>query len=179
MKLMPSVDFILHIHSLKTKELCDTYPKRFKITTLKGRATKAANKFIELNAIKWDIVKEYAKFLKKPLTLSMFVPVDEKGNVLEEPNFNPIAVKIHKLEDKVKACEDAYNKAKSKVLFEDVYYCAELKSISTGVDYPNSGSIIAVYPNDNKEFCSMRYKTIEDLIPLDLTLTDHAKSLIF
>lgn len=30
-------------------------------------------------------VKNYAQFLKKPLTLGMFVPCDDKGNVLEEP----------------------------------------------------------------------------------------------
>ena len=32
-----------------------------------------------------DRVEAYAKFLKQPLTLGMFVPCDEEGNVLEEP----------------------------------------------------------------------------------------------
>lgn len=31
-------------------------------------------------------IYNYAKFLKQPLTLGMFVPCDEDGNILEEPN---------------------------------------------------------------------------------------------
>ncbi|MET3036589.1 hypothetical protein ABXT08_10830 [Chryseobacterium sp. NRRL B-14859] len=32
-----------------------------------------------------NLMNNYAIFLKKPLSLRMFVPVDEKGNVLKEP----------------------------------------------------------------------------------------------
>ncbi|MCT2409846.1 hypothetical protein NZD88_20020 [Chryseobacterium antibioticum] len=32
-----------------------------------------------------SLMKNYANFLRKPLTLGMFVPVDPKGNVLKEP----------------------------------------------------------------------------------------------
>ena len=60
---------------------------------------------------------EYAKFLKQPLTLGMFVPVDDQGNVLKEPKdeeFNWAFLEQKKI----------YDKAKEKVLFESV----ELKS---------------------------------------------------
>ena len=48
-----------------------------------------------------DKIMSYAHFLKQPLTIGMFVPCDEDGNVLEEC-------------DKIKE----YRKAKEKVLFE-------------------------------------------------------------
>ena len=32
-----------------------------------------------------DLIVNYKNFLKQPLTLGMFVPCDEEGNVLEEP----------------------------------------------------------------------------------------------
>ena len=57
-------------------------------------------------------VFEYAHFLKQPLTLGMFVPCDDDGNVLEIPtkeNSNNTIDHDSKLMD--------YNDAKSKVLF--------------------------------------------------------------
>lgn len=53
----------------------------------------------------FTIVKNYAKFLRQPLTLSMFVPCDENGNVLNDPGLIP----GYELE--------RYRKAKEKVLF--------------------------------------------------------------
>ena len=52
--------------------------------------------------------KQYAHFLKQPLKLGMFVPCDEKGNILEDPGLIP----SYKLE--------IYRKAKDRVLFEGV-----------------------------------------------------------
>lgn len=54
------------------------------------------------------IIKKYADFLKQPLKLEMFVPCDEKGNVLKEPSLVP----SYELE--------IYRKAKEKVLFEGI-----------------------------------------------------------
>jgi hypothetical protein len=39
--------------------------------------------YADLQTLK--LMKNYANFLKKPLHLGMFVPVDENGNVLKEP----------------------------------------------------------------------------------------------
>lgn len=59
----------------------------------------------------------YANFLKQPLTISMFVPCDDEGNVLEEPeNYNVYVNDIkHYLSDT--NC-NLYHESKSKVLFE-------------------------------------------------------------
>ena len=60
-------------------------------------------------------VTNYAKFLKQPLELWMFVPCDENGNVLEDIIGNGM---IHNYSEKVKQ----YEQAKDKVLFEGFEY---------------------------------------------------------
>lgn len=57
-----------------------------------------------------SLIISYANFLSQPLTLSMFAPCDEEGNVLEEPNRS-----THTNEE----CE-TYKAAKERVLFEGV-----------------------------------------------------------
>lgn len=54
-------------------------------------------------------VSNYANFLKQPLELEMFVPVDEEGNVFEEPIETVGGVELY---------SEKYQKAKEKVLFE-------------------------------------------------------------
>ena len=57
-----------------------------------------------------DSIFNYAKFLKQPLTLGMFMPCDEEGNVLKEPyevyddeteEFIDYMVDFHEAKDKV------------------------------------------------------------------------------
>ncbi len=62
----------------------------------------------------------YAKFLKQPLKLEMFVPVDEDGNFLEEPEQFKEWIKsdhyFNASESVTHECR-MYKKAKEKVLF--------------------------------------------------------------
>ena len=62
------------------------------------------------------IIENYAKFLKQPLKLEMFVPCDDDGNILENPDET-----IYKEKDKECYGWDMidYEKAKEKVLFEN------------------------------------------------------------
>lgn len=65
--------------------------------------------------LSYENILRYAKFLKQHLELWMFVPCDEKGNVLEEKSiFNTTD------EDYIFDSEafDNYKKAKERVLFE-------------------------------------------------------------
>ena len=69
--------------------------------------------FINTELISLEKIRNYAKFLKQPLKLEMFVPCDEDGNVLEKP------------ENYIEGYDDAYNdeiynylRAKEKVLFK-------------------------------------------------------------
>lgn len=56
----------------------------------------------------WNIVINYANFLKQPLKLWIFVPCDENGNVLEKPICQEYALANQK-----------YQQAKERCLFEN------------------------------------------------------------
>jgi len=92
-------------------------------------------------------IHNYAKFLKQPLELRMFVPCDENGNVLEKPNAGMFGY------DHV---YNNYNKAQERVLFEGFKVKGDFW-LSNGELYID------------EEFCEN--KTIEDLIDFDVTLT--------
>ena len=66
-----------------------------------------------------DYIHNYAKFLKQTLKLEMFVPCDENGNVLEEPQMRPERNSFDE-EDMDYDAQELYDyiKAKEKVLFE-------------------------------------------------------------
>lgn len=87
---------------------------------------KSKQKFREFG---WVCIK-YARFLKQPLKLEMFVPVDEEGNLLEEPEQFKEWIKsdhyFNASESVTHQCR-MYKKAKEKVLFEfNNKYSAEL-----------------------------------------------------
>lgn len=66
-------------------------------------------------------ILNYARFLKQPLKLEMFVPCDEDGNVLEEPKgWSNGECDIYDC-CSICCCEQ-YKKAKEKVLFEGFEY---------------------------------------------------------
>ena len=108
----------------------------------------------------YDKIVRYANFLKQPLTLGMFIPCDEKGNVLENPKR-----KVLELSDgtcgyvtNINAF-DKYLQAKERVLFEGF----ELKD----------GFIIM----SDKQFLDtskLKNKTVENLINQHYTLTESA-----
>lgn len=89
MKLISMTDFVLHESFGVGNEIID-----------KG--------------IFYNKCRDYANFLKQPLTLGMFVPCDEGGNVLEQP------CDVMNTD----GCRDCacrvYKKSKEKVLFENV-----------------------------------------------------------
>lgn len=55
----------------------------------------------------------YANFLKQPLELGMFVPCDEDGNILEEPDCN-LDIRMVEMKE--------YQQAKERCLFEKSKY---------------------------------------------------------
>lgn len=65
-----------------------------------------------------DLVN-YAKFLKQPLKLEMFVPCDEEGDILEKPeNYEQ---RLPNMMTEYNNEIYTYNQAKAKVLFEGFY----------------------------------------------------------
>ena len=107
-----------------------------------------------------DKVWEYANFLKQPLELWMFIPCDEKGNVLEEPESLKGFYETHSdgmiQEAKLRK---QYYEAKDRVLFE-------------GFQISTKGSI-SIRLN-NIEHILAGFKSIEELVKYNLTLTESA-----
>lgn len=135
-----------------------------------------ANKKVKINEVTLETlaksankIYKYAKFLKTPLTLGIFIPVDEAGNVLE---------KYHDLDNK----NILYNEAKEKILFEG--FIPDLREI-TGTIYFDSLEIdrteLIIYrPGINFTNSQGKViKTIEDLCSIKgLKLTETAKKQI-
>lgn len=118
----------------------------------------------------YDRIVNYTKFLRQPLTLSMFVPVDENGNVLTEPdsdNYEDGIVYYEKL--------NKYVEAKEKVLFEGFEVGYDGASIIS-VD-PVSEDLPRLSFDKNDGDCRP-YKTVEDLVQYGLPLTPSALKLI-
>ena len=103
--------------------------------------------------------------LKQPLTLGQFVPCDEDGNVLEEPNND------FRGHENYSKRLDIYNEAKSRVLFEGFEIMlhdsgrksAHFKKMINPIWETDRGTNIFVP--------ALGLKTIQDLVPYNLTLT--------
>ena len=97
------------------------------VFAIKEKEPKAKNfsSFSEISNYEKESYKKiinYAKFLKQPLKLEMFVPCDEDENVLGEPEIYSQWVRENfndelENEERINQCKD-YHQAKEKVLFE-------------------------------------------------------------
>lgn len=80
--------------------------------------------YADLQTLK--LMNNYATFLKKPLTLEMFVPVDDNGNILKEPrNYTSWKSLKHNKKESGSGTENTvfeeyaiYRKAERKCLFD-------------------------------------------------------------
>ncbi|KIC63943.1 hypothetical protein [Chryseobacterium taiwanense] len=136
--------------------------------------------YADLQTLK--LMKNYANFLKKPLHLGMFVPVDEKGNVLKEPkNYASWKTLEH----------NSKGETNDTSVFEEyrIYQAAEQHCLFKGfkVDYNGYSRvrIVATYNTSielsfNKTDLSfLSFQDVESLISLhDIYLTRTALRLI-
>lgn len=126
-------------------------------------------------------IHNYAKLLPTPLTLGMFVPVDDDGNVLEEPEYydkwlTPNKFSYTGLEfDSWKECCSIYKKALSNVLFDGFEITDESEGKSELWRLSNEDGFCLLFSNFYDRTKSLNLKTIEDLIPFKLKLTDNFK----
>ena len=67
----------------------------------------------------YERINKYANFLKQPLTLGMFVPCDDDGNVLEDLDSSILAPNYEDWQE--------YQKAQSKVLFNGFVFTESQK----------------------------------------------------
>ena len=119
---------------------------------------------VESKTMKLSKIADYANFLKKPLTLGMFVPCDDDGNVLAEP----LHIELYEGSTYDVDCK-IYEIAKSKVLFTG--FNSALNSENCQISVINNSfraSIIyeRYYPSQQEKL-----KIIEDLISYNLDLS--------
>ena len=126
----------------------------------------------------YDKVFNYATFLKQPLQLGFFVPCDENGNVLEEPQIKEEEIDEHTTQIFAQYQYDL-DKAKEKVLFEGFkiydyklnvfFYLGRRKTLS--------------YDKKRKDFITigLLLETVEDLINISsqIKLSQTALNSIF
>lgn len=121
----------------------------------------------EYDNMMWDSfnkINRYAEFLKQPLTLSMFVPCDEHGNVLEQPTAEN---SLNTIDHDSKLID--YNDAKLKVLFKNFTFSRKTKNAFFLLEFGVYTHVI-----DRKI-----PKTVESIISNDdLELTDTAIKMI-
>lgn len=105
---------------------------------------------------------KYADFLRQPLTLGMFVPVDEEGDVLKNPHARDEDAGTEKEELQIE-----FNNALEKVLFEGF----ELK----GTSITDGNNDVYFMGNDGKfrKHCLMS-DTVEYMVYWKLELTPSA-----
>lgn len=109
---------------------------------------------------------KYARLLKQPLELWMFVPCDEDGNILEVPDNHEFYMEQFKGEfNDYYSQSYEYEKAKERCLFEGFKFLEGNKK---------------VFHVENKKgpvgigFRNGYYKTVEDIICTETTLTPTA-----
>ena len=97
----------------------------------------------------FNSLEKYATFLRQPLKLEMFVPCDEDGDILEEPEYyeQQLPNMMTEYNDEIYR----YKQAKEKVLFEgfkpyEDYECAKYEEVYV-----------------DEEVCDGKF-TVEDLI---------------
>lgn len=93
----------------------------------------------------------YANFLKQPLKLEMFVPVDEEGNFMEEP-----------LQEHYTDCNEEQN-AKDWLYNLEKYEQAKEKVLFEGIDLDTA-----------KYHCERNVRTIEYFTSFNVELTPNA-----
>lgn len=117
----------------------------------------------------WEIVKDYAKFLKLPMIASQFVPVDEEGNVLFDKEWKSFEGNMSDLE----IILEKHKIAKNKVLFKG-FEAVEIKNNEVTIKEIESGQIYYIPLKENT------YQTIENpVLRHEHELSDYAISLIF
>ena len=160
--LIPMTDFVLRINEIE-KEI-DQFFDSWRMKQLR-------------------IIENYAKFLKQPLKLEMFVPCDEDGNVWEylptKEEWEWAQKDSAYAEQSFKQKEYYYEKAKERVLFEGFkiydyklnvfFYLGRRKTLS--------------YDKKRKDFITIGLlpETVEDLINISsqIKLSQTALNTIF
>ncbi|WP_343643168.1 hypothetical protein [Chryseobacterium sp.] len=164
MKLTPLSDFVLEQKETSTIDTAqiDWYDKEIS---------------------KLDLIRSYTKFLKQPLTLGMFVPVNKDGVLLKPLQFCCSSSDCGCMGMPVNvSCQeeiDEYYEAKEKVLFEgwtheDRYGWVQHHEL--GLEINTETGTLAIFHENGIGYGYV--KKVEDLVSYALTLTPSALEVI-
>lgn len=127
------------------------------------------------------VIYNYAKFIKQPLELWMFVSCDEKGNVLEEPKNYVTWLGLHESKGSTIGFteHEKYQQAKERCLFEGFEVGRYSGSKDNHFDYiDNSNYQFRLWTKDVGsnvwKSCDNKFKTVEDLVKYNIQLTQTA-----
>ena len=115
----------------------------------------------------------YAKFLKQPLTLGMFVPCDEKGNDLVNDNLTEYDREMYFEE------EQEYQQAKERCLFNGFEFTVSQKfstvnKIKNSIHWYTKDRLYLTTKKEDGYHSYFQLFTVEDLIQCELQLTQTA-----
>lgn len=165
MELVSMTDYLLKIRGMITSELCREMPQHFRMPVWKGDKDEMVKDMLALDAQKWNLVGEYAKFLKTPLHISMFIVVDCEDNPLEDPRPKPGERIFREMIEQYEACSE-------RVLFEGLIKRPINKNGSFSLETEKGQ--ISYYKQKPKYWVFNNYNTIEDLTDLGLTIKESA-----
>ena len=121
----------------------------------------------------FDKIINYAKFLKQPLKLEMFVPCDEDGDILEEPEDYE-----QRLPNMMTEYNDEiyrYEQSKEKVLFEGFELVRFIDKENPCYVVSNGKNEVTFHIGLYNFSKGVKFaKTIEDLIHIQPILTESA-----
>lgn len=116
----------------------------------------------------YELISSYAIFLKTNLNLGMFIPCDEKFNILKQPNHyrrylsKDYLTENPKMSEKwIEKCEE-YKKAENKILFKDFYLSK---------DYEDNFKKCVAVSGFVLPFEVLYTMKIEDIVDNDIELT--------
>lgn len=127
---------------------------------------------------RYNKTMSYAKFIKQPLELWMFVPCDKDGNVLEEPEYFKIEnsnLQTISWSDYV----EEYQQAKERCLFDGFEFTKSQKfsmenKIKNSVHWYTQERLYLTAKKADGYHAYYQLFTVEDLIQCDLQLTQTA-----
>jgi hypothetical protein len=145
-----------------------------KLISMTDFVLKQNNKSDSMGCSYWKC-NNYANLLKQPRELWMFVPCDEDGNVLEEPlkrDYNNVNIN--------NSYYKKYQQAKERCLFEGFELLGNKCVLNRYfmIHFLNGEISIEEHFEEIVTKLGKQVKTIEDLIPYNLTLTASAQKQI-
>lgn len=115
-----------------------------------------------------ELVYSYANFLSLNLDKWMFIPCDDDGNVLEEPEIYKITANTGKSKEELEFIE-----AKLRVVFEGFTVLSENQVMNENlcITFCSNNTVILDVKND---LISYSISHIEDIVKYNLTITEQA-----